>query len=185
MKDARLLQVVLEVLDAGIAILNWGDHYLYRNHRFLELTRGPETPLNAVVQSVRQELLAREQFQPSAFADGPTVLRSENVHIGNGGYCVRGFAIGSGCSGGASVLLITIEHLSQEAGRRLPDEFRLTAQEARVARLLAGGCTNKEIATVLGIHPTTAKNHTQSVLQKLGVRRRSQVGPLLRTRLPK
>ena len=39
-------------------------------------------------------------------------------------------------------------------------------------RLLAGGLQNKEIAHRLGIALSTAANHVQKVLEKLGVHRR-------------
>lgn len=54
---------------------------------------------------------------------------------------------------------------------RLGDRSRpgadLTAREAEVLRLLAQGLSNPAIATTLGIRIATARNHVQSVIEKL------------------
>jgi DNA-binding CsgD family transcriptional regulator len=56
----------------------------------------------------------------------------------------------------------------------------LTKQEARVARLLAAGRSNAEVADALFISPHTARHHTERVMQKLSVRSRHEVGAALR-----
>jgi DNA-binding NarL/FixJ family response regulator len=50
----------------------------------------------------------------------------------------------------------------------------LSAREEQVLRLLAHGQTNKEIAETLVIAKGTVKNHITSILNKLGVRDRTQ-----------
>jgi ATP/maltotriose-dependent transcriptional regulator MalT len=50
----------------------------------------------------------------------------------------------------------------------------LTARESQVYRLLGEGLTNREIAETLVISEPTAKVHVSNVLQKLGVRSRTQ-----------
>ena len=52
----------------------------------------------------------------------------------------------------------------------------LTQREQQIVELLDRGLSNKEIATHLGIELATAKNHVHHILEKLQVRRRSQVG---------
>jgi DNA-binding NarL/FixJ family response regulator len=56
---------------------------------------------------------------------------------------------------------------------------RLTRREREVARLVAEGSTNKEIATDLHIELGTVKSHVHSVIHKLGVSRRAQVAAQL------
>ncbi len=61
------------------------------------------------------------------------------------------------------------------ARRREPARARpktLSRREAQVLRLLAIGLRNKEIARHLGIALSTAANHVQRVLEKLGAHRR-------------
>lgn len=51
----------------------------------------------------------------------------------------------------------------------------LTAREFGVARLIADGRTNAEIAVELGIAPKTASAHVEHILAKLGVARRAEI----------
>jgi DNA-binding CsgD family transcriptional regulator len=51
----------------------------------------------------------------------------------------------------------------------------LTAREFEVARLIAEGLTNAEIAERLAIAPKTASAHVEHILAKLGVTRRAEI----------
>jgi DNA-binding NarL/FixJ family response regulator len=53
-----------------------------------------------------------------------------------------------------------------------PEENLLTIREVDVLRLLASEMSNKQIAAVLGVRPTTVKNHAQRIFTKLGVHNR-------------
>jgi DNA-binding response OmpR family regulator len=61
----------------------------------------------------------------------------------------------------------------------LHERFGLTARQTAVARLLAEGCSNAEIAKRLSVSYFTARNHTEQVLAKLGVASRSAVGAVV------
>jgi DNA-binding CsgD family transcriptional regulator len=65
----------------------------------------------------------------------------------------------------------------QAKSRSVEDEpWRpLTARELEVARLIAAGSTNAEIAGALGIAPKTASAHVEHILAKLGVARRAEI----------
>ena len=54
-------------------------------------------------------------------------------------------------------------------------ETPLTSRELQVARLVAGGRSNKEIAAALVISQRTAENHVEHILTKLGFTSRAQV----------
>ena len=56
----------------------------------------------------------------------------------------------------------------------VPDGAPLTPRELQVARLVAGGRSNKEIAAQLVISPRTAEGHVERILAKLGVTSRAQ-----------
>jgi DNA-binding NarL/FixJ family response regulator len=51
---------------------------------------------------------------------------------------------------------------------------RLSRREAEVHKLLASGMSNREIAQALFISEATVKVHVRRVLQKLGVRSRTE-----------
>ena len=70
-------------------------------------------------------------------------------------------------------LLAGLKHMQNDfASLDRPDP--LTERETEILRLMAGGYSNKEIATALGTAEGTVKNHASSILSKLGVRDRTR-----------
>jgi non-specific serine/threonine protein kinase len=69
--------------------------------------------------------------------------------------------------------------LEQSPGKPAPpavsDGAPLTRRELQVARLIAGGRSNKQIAAELVISQRTAENHVEHILTKLGFTSRAQV----------
>jgi DNA-binding NarL/FixJ family response regulator len=61
-----------------------------------------------------------------------------------------------------------------------PSHVPLTGREAQIVTLLERGFSNKEIAQQLGIEVATTKNHVHHILEKLQIRRRSEVAAVLR-----
>lgn len=59
-------------------------------------------------------------------------------------------------------------------GSRAPQVNGLSEREVAVLKLLASGCSNKEIGSRLSIAEGTVKNHMTNVLGKLGVLDRTQ-----------
>ncbi len=56
---------------------------------------------------------------------------------------------------------------------------RLTARQAEIVTLIAGGATDKEIGAALGIRTATAQKHVANVLRRLGVANRAAAVGLL------
>ncbi len=61
------------------------------------------------------------------------------------------------------------------------DASPLSARELEVARLVASGATNREIAERLVIAPKTASAHVEHILAKLGVARRAEIAAWVAT----
>ncbi|MEU4428993.1 helix-turn-helix transcriptional regulator, partial [Actinoplanes sp. NPDC024001] len=58
----------------------------------------------------------------------------------------------------------------------------LTAQQERIAALVAGGATNREVAQELHLSPRTVDHHLRNVFARLGVRSRTEMARLLNSR---
>jgi DNA-binding CsgD family transcriptional regulator len=69
---------------------------------------------------------------------------------------------------------------ASSAGPQSPARHPLTAQERKVARLAAGGATNREIAATLFLSVKTVEMHLGRLYRKLGVRSRTQLANVYR-----
>jgi DNA-binding NarL/FixJ family response regulator len=81
-------------------------------------------------------------------------------------------------------LIARIDELSEIAHRHgsFDEPWRpLTTREFEVARLIADGLTNAEIAGELLIAPKTASAHVEHILAKLGVARRAEIATWVAT----
>ena len=66
--------------------------------------------------------------------------------------------------------------LAAAAGHRPAEPWApLTAREFEVARLVAAGQTNREIAAALFLSPKTVAAHVEHILTKLGAGRRAEI----------
>lgn len=73
---------------------------------------------------------------------------------------------------------LTLEGRVRE--RHLRDSGVLTAREEQVLRLIAEGCTNRQIGERLFISTKTASVHVSAILRKLGVATRTEAAVLVR-----
>ena len=107
---------------------------------------------------------------------GATVVRE--VQTERGSYTLTGRRV-IGPDGVQPIVLVYAEAGQPEPAPedKLRERFRLTRKEARVALLLAQYMSNEQVAAELCISPHTARHHTQSVLDKLGIKSRKDVKP--------
>ena len=117
-------------------------------------------------------------------AAGGHIKRS--VRIGAMVFHLRGSVVGQELIGAEPALLVTMSASGTEplSDNVLHDQFGLTTREIQVARLIAEGLSNNEIADRLGVRFFTARNHVERTLAKLQVASRHRVGPLLRNESP-
>jgi two-component system, NarL family, nitrate/nitrite response regulator NarL len=78
---------------------------------------------------------------------------------------------------------VLVRRVATLAAARDPhrDGAQLTARELEIVDLIDRGLSNKEIAQQLHIEVATVKNHVHNILEKLGVRRRSEAAATLRS----
>jgi DNA-binding CsgD family transcriptional regulator len=79
---------------------------------------------------------------------------------------------------GAAPLLARADQLARTAKGRGSEQERwhpLTSREFEVARKIAEGLTNAQLAGELSISPRTASSHVEHILAKLGVSRRAEI----------
>jgi DNA-binding NarL/FixJ family response regulator len=60
----------------------------------------------------------------------------------------------------------------------------LTAHELQIARLVAYGMTNREVAAKLFLSPKTIEYHLSQIYRKLDLRSRTQLASLMASELP-
>jgi DNA-binding NarL/FixJ family response regulator len=91
-------------------------------------------------------------------------------------YRVRGQFVSSSTFGAGTTIIISVAQLtpSPPSVESLQERWELTPQEARVALLLAQGCSNARIAAELQLGPTTARHYTEAVFLKLRVHSRAE-----------
>lgn len=99
----------------------------------------------------------------------PEVLRQVALVVGNGGLWI-GRSLMQRLIGGTGKLLG-----SRQPGTRERWSDKLSEREREVARRVAGGASNKEIAEQMAITERTVKAHLGAIFEKLGVRDRLQL----------
>jgi DNA-binding CsgD family transcriptional regulator len=119
-------------------------------------------------------------------SDPSRTAANRTVRIGARVYQLRGAVVAEQLFASEPAVLVTVtasvaEPLSDDA---LQAKYGLTVREVQVARLIAAGLSNNEIADHLGVRFFTARNHVERTLSKLGVTSRHRVGPLLRNEAP-
>ena len=161
------------------------------------LARIPGAQVDVVLLDVRMPrktgLEVLEQLAPLGFRcillttfDDDAVALS-GIRLGARGFLLKDVsleqletAVRTVASGGSLIQPAITERVTRGA-RRLVAEFPsselpdpLTPRETEVLRWMAAGQSNREIAQTLGMAEGTVKNHTSSILSKLGVRDRTR-----------
>jgi DNA-binding NarL/FixJ family response regulator len=120
-------------------------------------------------ETVLQALTAGAAGCCNSYA-APEVLQQVALVVANGGFWVGQNLLRRVVDGSARML-------ERHGGVTRQDDWsaQLSERESQVARLVAGACSNKEIARQLSISERTVKAHLTSIFEKLGLRDRLQL----------
>ena len=147
--------------------------------------RMPKTDGVAVLKALQADAVLPPTIILTTFDDDVALL--EAVRAGAKGYLLKDVsleqltaAIRDVAAGGTVIrpmvterVMRGLEHVRRDFDSLSPPD-PLTRREVEVLRLMAGGYSNREIASALGTAEGTVKNHASSILSKLGVRDRTR-----------
>lgn len=121
-------------------------------------------------------------------------LITKLIEVGAQGYCLKGIAaenlilairsVAAGASWwdttATTEIRATFENNSviADTPKDVESTIPLTRREQEILGLIAAGKSNQEIATILYITPGTVRVHVHTIIQKLGVRDRTQAAVL-------
>jgi two-component system, NarL family, response regulator DevR len=147
--------------------------------------RMPEGGGIALLERLREELPETRALVVTASEKAETLL--DAVAAGAAGYVTKRVsarelrhAVVTVYSGGSIITPTLAGHLLREysqVSRGEPMHVRplLGQREQEVLKLVAQGCTDREVGTRLYISPRTVQNHLARIREKTGLRRRSEL----------
>ena len=175
----RRSATLLDAIHEGAAVFDFACRRLHQNHALLRmLAADPE-----------QDTLARAVTRMAVgLTEGPLVPEplgrapASEVRTAHARYRLAATVLPEGTCGAGRSVIVTVLRAGPEplCASTVAERFGLTRREADVALQLVEGRSNAEIASALDISTHTARHHTESVLVKLGVKSRAQVGAAVR-----
>ena len=181
------LAALLDAIPEAVLMYDGSGGLVHANPRAAELfgmpgAAGPGAQVRTEAQRMAWTLAASAQRSIAQAANSNTTETLREVRADGRVYRLRGTLATGWMPGGEAGVLVTaaFELVNPLTDLELRSRFGLSAREIEVARLVASGLSNNEVAEKLGVSYFTARNHVERVLNKLGVGNRSRVGAVLR-----
>jgi DNA-binding CsgD family transcriptional regulator len=183
------LAALLDAIPEAVLMYDGSGGLVHANPRAAELfgmpgSSGPGSVVRTEAQRIAWALAASAQRSSSSKgASKPTATETlREVRAEGRVYRLKGTLASGWMPAGEAGVLVTaaFEMVNPLTDIELRSRFGLSAREIEVARLVAGGLSNNEVAEKLGVSYFTARNHVERLLAKLGVGNRSRVGAVLR-----
>jgi DNA-binding CsgD family transcriptional regulator len=184
------LTALLDAIPEAVLMYDGSGGLLHANPRAAELfgmpgASGPGARVRTEAQRMAWSLAAAAQrsiAQATSETASPTTATLREVRADGRVYRLRGTLASGWMPGGEAGVLVTaaFELVNPLTDLELRSRYGLSAREIEVARLVATGLSNQEVAEKLGVSYFTARNHVERLLAKLGVGNRSRVGAVLR-----
>lgn len=164
-------------IPSGILVAEANGRIVHRNPALQTLLAGE--PQRDHVEAELERLVGDLAASVASSTAGtePQDEVQHTISTTQGRYRVWGMLVSFGLPGGSVAIVVGVDRQKSEriSNRELRERFRLTPRECQVARMIARGDSDPEISAALGISRHTAEHHTEHVLAKLAVRRRSEV----------
>ena len=180
------LAALLDAIPEAVLMFDAEGGLVHANPRAAELfgmpgSTGAGSQVRTEAQRMAWTLAASAQRSAAVTATAATPTNRE-VRADGRVYRLRGtLATGWSPAGQPGVLVTAAyELVNPLSNGELRSRYGLSAREIEVARLVAAGLSNAEVAERLGVSYFTARNHVERLLGKLGVANRSRVGAVLR-----
>ena len=184
------LTALLDAIPEAVLMYDGSGGLVHANPRAAELfgmrgASGAGAQVRTAAQRMAWSLAAAAQRSIAhAMNDGtPQVTEAlREVRADGRVYRLRGTLASGWMARGEAGVLVTaaFEIVNPLTDIELRARYGLSAREIEVARLVASGLSNNEVAEKLGVSYFTARNHVERLLAKLGVGNRSRVGAVLR-----
>jgi DNA-binding CsgD family transcriptional regulator len=184
------LAALLDALPEAVLMYDGGGALVHANPRAAELfgklgAGGPGAQVRTEAQRLAGRMAAaarRSIAEPNGEHGQPMTEALREVRADGRVYRLRGMLTSGWMPDGEAGVLVTaaFELVNPLTDIELRSRYGLSAREVEVARLVASGLSNNEVAAQLGVSYFTARNHVERVLAKLGVGNRSRVGAVLR-----
>jgi len=177
---------LLDAIPEAVLMYDGSGGLVHANPRAAELFGMPgASGAGAQVRTEAQRMawtLAAAAQRSSANSPQPGAEAIREVRAEGRVYRLRGTLTSGWMPGGEAGVLVTAasELVNPLTDTELKSRYNLSTREVEVARLVASGLSNQEVAEKLGVSRFTARNHVERVLAKLGVGNRSRVGAVLR-----
>jgi DNA-binding CsgD family transcriptional regulator len=181
---------LLDALPEAVLMYDSAGALVHANPRAAELfgmpgAGGPGAQVRTEAQRLAWSMAAAAQraIVQATGRDAQTTTEAlREVRADGRVYRLRGMLASGWMPGGEAGVLVTaaFELVNPLTDLELRTRYGLSAREIEVARLVAGGLSNNEVAEKLGVSYFTARNHVERLLAKLGVGNRSRVGAVLR-----
>lgn len=183
------LAALLDAIPEAVLMYDGSGGLVHANPRAAELFGMPgSSGQGAQVWTAAQRIawsLAAAARRSGGAAGGMTSLATpamREVRADGRIYRLQGTLAAGWMPAGEAGVLVTAasELVNPLTDIELRARYSLSAREIEVARLVASGLSNQEVAERLGVSRFTARNHVERLLAKLGVGNRSRVGAILR-----
>lgn len=161
---------VMHALEEGMTLLGAQGEVLFENAALgamLEAEPDADRLRDEIEVLGRSVKLVARNGKPA----GPAAPLQRSVGAGETLFQMRGLQLYRSPGSGSGPVLVIVHRVDAAplSDQLLRDHFRLTPRQIDVARLLAKGQSNVDIAHELVISPHTARHHVESILKKLNV----------------